>query len=148
MLKDKSPYPRLPIKRLSKTMNRSVDRVFTSNGFSITSEQEVILRVLRTAGPMSQTELARLAGQDRNNLSRTLGLLQKKGLIIKKESNTDRRYCEINVSPEGDELHEKLLLILEDWREQLFAGVQQYEIEFFVATAMKLIENMEKMDER
>lgn len=69
MLQDRSKYPRIRVSRLSKMMTLSLNRAFQAKGFSITNEQEIILRTLRNYGKMSQTELAAYTGQDRNNLS-------------------------------------------------------------------------------
>ena len=145
MLEDKSHFPRLPIGRLSKTMGQSVDRAFSKHGYPVTTEQEMVLRTLRSTGPISQTELANYTGQDRNNLSRTVGILEKKGLVRKENSQTDRRYCEISITPEGETVHERLWEILEEWRKQLFDGIEHRDLEYFTDVANKLIENIEKI---
>ncbi len=98
---DTSKYPRLRLSRLSDFMDRSVSRRFQACGFDITNRQENALRNLRMYGSMSQTSLAEYTGQDRNSLSRTLAILEKKGLVEKRGSQDDRRFCEVSITPKG-----------------------------------------------
>lgn len=145
MLQDKSTYPRLPVSQLRKAMTQSLDRAFADQGYPVTTEQELALRNLRTCSSISQTDLAALTGQDRNNLSRTLAILEKKGLVSKENSDTDKRYCKINITPEGERVHDKLWQILEEWRLHLFAGIPPEELWKFKETSEKLIENLTRM---
>ena len=143
MLQDTSKYPRIRISRLSKMMTLSLNRAFQAKGFPLTNEQEIILRTLRNYGKMSQTELAAYTGQDRNNLSRTTALLESKGYIVKESSTLDRRYCEISISPEGEDVHKQLWGVLEDWRVNIFKGIEPEELEQFSRTVENVMENIE-----
>ena len=145
MLQDASKYPRIRISRLSKMMTLSLNRAFQARGFSITNEQEIILRTLRNYGKMSQTELAAYTGQDRNNLSRTIALLENKGYVTKESSEVDKRYCQISISSEGENVHEQLWQILEEWRMKVFEGIAPKELEQFSKTAEKYMKNIEKL---
>ena len=115
MLHD-NDYPRIEINRLRKLAAQSLDRSFTASGYDVTNEQELILRNLRQHESICPTDLARYTGQDRNNLSRTLAILERKGLVHKKNSGKDRRYCEICITPKGEKVHDELWKIHEQWR--------------------------------
>ncbi len=145
MLQDRSKYPRIPVSRLSKMMTLSLNRAFQAKGFSITNEQEIILRTLRNYGKKSQTELAAYTGQDRNNLSRTIALLENEGYVIKESSESDRGFCEISISPEGENVHEQLWQILEEWRMNVFKGIEPEELEQFSRTAEKYMKNIDEL---
>ncbi len=145
MLQDKSTYPRLPISQLRKTMAQSVDRAFASQGYPVTMEQELVLRNLRNCSDISQTDLAALTGQDRNNLSRTVAIMEKKGLVSKENSETDKRYCKISITPEGEKVHDRLWQILEEWRFHLFTDIPVEDLLKFKDTSEKLIANMDRM---
>lgn len=60
MLNDKSSYPRLPISQLRKKMVQSLEKAFADHGYSVTNEQELVLRNLVGYSSISQTELAGL----------------------------------------------------------------------------------------
>lgn len=145
MFEDKSIYPRLPVSQLRKIMSQSLDRAFASRGFPVTMEQELVLRNLRNSPSISQTDLAALTGQDRNNLSRTLAIMERKGLVSKTSSDVDKRYCEINITPEGERAHDKLWQVLEEWRLHLFKDIPLEDLLKFTETAEKLIENLERI---
>lgn len=142
MLKDQSKYPRLSISRLRKTMAQSLDRAFARHGHSVTNEQELVLRSLRNNDAISQTELAALTGQDRNNLSRTVGILEKKGLVVKRSCEVDRRYCTISITEEGEKIHDELWEILEKWRGEFFKGIALEDLMKFKEISEKLICNL------
>lgn len=141
-----SPYPRIRLTRLSNLMARSISRRFQLCGFNITNNQEAILRNLRFHGAMSQTCLAEYTGQDRNSLSRTLAILEKNGLIEKRVSASDKRYCEVSVTPRGEEVHKELMEILERWRQTVFGQIPEEEMRQFVATSEKLMDILNRID--
>ena len=127
MLQDRSKYPRIPVSRLSKMMTLSLNKAFQAKGFSITNEQ------------------AAYTGQDRNNLSRTIALLENEGYVIKESSEADRGFCEISISPEGENVHEQLWQILEEWRMNVFKGIEPEELEQFSRTAEKYMKNIDEL---
>lgn len=145
---DTSKYPRLRLSRLSDFMDRSVSRRFQACGFDITNRQENALRNLRMYGSMSQTSLAEYTGQDRNSLSRTLAILEKKGLVEKRGSQDDRRFCEVSITPKGEEVHIELMKILEDWRKEVFGRIPAEELASFIATSEKLMSILHELDEK
>jgi len=93
---------------------------------------------------MNQTELASRVGQDRNNLSRTLGILQKKGLISKKVQEDDRRFSLVSITSEGKKVHQDIFKIMEEWRENVFfKDIEPGELVEFNKTFMKLVRNLQ-----
>ena len=129
-------------------MAQSLDHAFASQGYSVTNEQELVLRNLRNCSAINQTELAALIGQDRNNLSRTLAIMKKKGLINKRNSKTDKRYCKISITPEGERVHDQLWQILEEWRSHFFKDIPVEDLVKFKETSEKLIANLARMGSR
>lgn len=144
---DNSQYPRIRLTRLTNFLNRSVDRRFQAHGLNITTNQENALRNLRMHGSMSQTSLAEHTGQDRNSLSRTLAILEKNGLIRKKISENDKRYCEVSITPEGERVHIELMKVLEQWRQEVFGRISPEELGSFVATSEKLMAILGGLDQ-
>lgn len=144
MLQD-NDYPRIEINRLRKLAAQSLDRSFTASGYDVTNEQELILRNLRQHQAICQTDLARYTGQDRNNLSRTLAILERKGLVHKKNSGKDRRYCEICITTKGEKVHDELWKILEQWRAELYYNIPVEELEQFSRIAESMISNIGRM---
>lgn len=143
---ENSSYPRLRLTRLSNMLERSVNRSFHAAGYDITNQQENILRNLRVQGPMNQTRLAEFTGQDRNSLSRTLAIMEKRGLIEKKICEGDKRYCEIFITHHGEDIHDELLKVLEEWRNKIFCKMEIEELNSFFATSEKLMRIIREFD--
>ena len=136
--------PSIRISRLYKMMDLSLCRKFRENGFDITNEQEIILRTLHSAGEMNQTDLAASTGQDRNNLSRTVTLLEGKGYVARKKAEQDKRVILVSLTPEGVRIRKKLQVILDDWKEHIFfPGISPEELETFSCLAESLMKNLE-----
>ena len=76
-------YPSIPLNKFHKTVTLTLSRLFRSYGFNVTYEQESILRLLCVADGIPQGELASMVGQDRSNISRTLGILVRKGFAVR-----------------------------------------------------------------
>ena len=144
-------YPRLQVSILHNVMERSFLHALQDSHPGITMPQELVLRALRFEGDMNQTELASRVGQDRNNLSRTLGILEKKSLVSKRINEEDRRYHLVSITPKGKKVHEEIFEVMEAWREKVyFKGIEPEELESFNITFMKLINNLQnsRMDEK
>ena len=78
MLQDRSKYPRIPVSRLSKMMTLSLNKAFQAKGFSITNEQEIILRTLRMnvfkgIEPEELEQFSRTAEKYMKNIDELLG---------------------------------------------------------------------------
>lgn len=145
MLEDSSKLPRIRFTRLNKLMSRSLNRAFQKHDLSATNEQELILRNLRNVENMTQTELASVTGQDRYNISRTIALMEQKGLIRKEPDDDDRRFCRISLTPEGEETHQKLWEVLEEWRGEVFAGIEVSRLEEYAEVSELLMKNLNKL---
>jgi DNA-binding MarR family transcriptional regulator len=144
-------FPRLQVSILQNVTERSFLNALKDSHPGITMAQELVLRALRFEGDMNQTELASRVGQDRNNLSRTLGILEKKSLISKRINEEDRRYLLVSITPTGKKVHEEIFEVMETWREKVyFKGIEPEELESFNITFMKLINNLQnsRMDEK
>jgi len=121
-------YPRLPIAKFNKLVNLTLKRLFEAAGCDITREQEVILRELAQSDGFNQAELAKRVGQDRNNLSRTLRLLEDRSLIKRHVRGDDKRNSEVRITSAGRKLHAQAFEAIETYWTILFEGFTQSEI--------------------
>lgn len=138
----KMNYPRIRLNLFHKLINLTMSRLFRAYGYDITREQEVILRELRDRDGINQADLARRVGQDRNNLSRTLEILELKGLIVRGSSDVDRRQSIVYITDQGRELHKGAFQAIEAYRRILFRGFSQQEIETFASMIERLTANL------
>jgi DNA-binding MarR family transcriptional regulator len=135
-------YPRLPIAKFNKQVNLSLKRLFESAGCDITREQEVILRELIQSDGFNQAELARRVGQDRNNLSRTLHLLEDRGLIKRVVRGEDKRNSNVRITAAGRKLHAQAFKAIEAYWNILFEGSSQADIAEISSNLERLSRNL------
>jgi DNA-binding MarR family transcriptional regulator len=136
-------YPRIKLALFQKCVNLTMTRVFRAHGYEVTREQEVILRELCGKDGLNQVDLARRTGQDRNNMSRTLDILELKGLVVRHVSDSDKRSSIVFVTNKGRNLHKGVYKAVDEYRRILFRGISQEEIEFFATMIERLIANLE-----
>ena len=135
-------YRRLPLSKFNKLVNLTLKRLFKSVGCDITREQEVILRELCRSDGVNQAQLAARVGQDRNNLSRTLSLLEHRGLIKKEIHGSDKRNADIRITRSGRKLHAQAFAAIEMYWQILFKGLSPREIQVFSENINRLSENL------
>ena len=135
-------YPGLPLSKFNKLVNLTLKRLFKSVGCDITREQEVILRELCRSDGINQAKLAIRVGQDRNNLSRTLSLLEHRGLIKKDVHGADKRNTDIRITRTGRKLHAQAFEAIEMYWNILFDGLSPREVQTFSENINKLSENL------
>ena len=134
----------LPIAKFNKLVNLTLKRLFETAGCDITREQEVILRELVHSDGYNQAELATRVGQDRNNLSRTLRLLEDRELIKRQVRGDDKRNSDVRITSAGRKLHVQAFKVFEAYWTILFDGASQSEISEITKYFDWLLRNLTK----
>lgn len=115
----------------------------------LTPEQFLLIDLLWNQGPMSQQQMADLMQKDKNSITKLVDALEKKGLVVRKKDDTDRRSNLLVLTSEADGLKmdakEKGISILDS----ILEGISEEELKSFLDTLAKLTNNMEfiKKDE-
>lgn len=135
-------FPRIKLSLFHKLINLTMARLFKTYGYDITREQEVILRELRQCDGVNQVDLASRVGQDRNNLSRTLGILESKKLVMRDVCNSDTRSSLVYITDKGCALHEGAYRAVNEYRQILFRGFSQEEADTFADMIRRLSGNL------
>lgn len=140
-------YPRIKLSLLHKLINLTMKRLFIAYGYDITREQEVILRELRQQDGVNQVDLSARTGQDRNNLSRTLDILESKKLVARDVCSSDKRNSLVYITDRGRLLHEEAYKAVNEYRQVLFRGFSQEEVDTFAAMVRRLSANLTSFNE-
>lgn len=106
--------------------------------FDITSEQWVMLERLYEKDGCNQKELALESFKEQAAITRTLDILEKKRLIERRKSVTDRREFLIFITEKGIELHNKTLPNAKLHRDSLNSILSQEETETLTMLLNKL----------
>jgi DNA-binding MarR family transcriptional regulator len=99
-------------------------RATAAENFGITVEQFHILRHIRK-GFKSTSELAEVKQISRSAISQSVDVLVENGLISRCQSMQDRRYVQLELTPNGNELLNAILQKNRAWMTEKLSGLGQ-----------------------
>lgn len=100
-------------------------QLMSRNGMQISTRQWVALDELHHKGEMFQKDFVNETYNDRPTVANMISSLEKKGLIIKDPDLIDRRKHRIRLTPEGEEVRNKLTSIIKSGREKMHKGLSR-----------------------
>lgn len=72
--------------------------------FDIAPEQYGTLKIIKQGGSISLSNLAEILKRNRGTITRMVDSLEKKGLVKRVPSKSDRRECYVEISDDGERL--------------------------------------------
>lgn len=115
-------------------------RAVATENFDISVEQFHILRFIRR-GHCSVSELADARNISRPAVSQGVDALVNKGLVTRTQSKEDRRYVELELTPDGNALLDSVFQNTREWMRVSLDKLSQEELEL----AMRGLEMLKKM---
>lgn len=125
-----------------------LSHLFQSHGFKITPEHWSMLSKLSEKDGITQTELAERARKDRPNTTRILDTLERNGFIRRVRDSKDRRSYRIFLTEGGKATQKKLTPLVADFFHRAFSELTQDELDTFLDTNRKIIENLNSLSSR
>lgn len=111
------------------------------NGFKITVDQWLVIKVLMENPGISQQSIAEKAFKDNASITRIIELLVKSKYLDRKVNPKDRRTSVLKVTPLGEEIINKVQGLVIENRKVAQAGISFEELENLNATLKKIIKN-------
>lgn len=99
--------------------------------YGITTEQWSVLFQIFSHEGMNQREIASKAYKDQPTTTRIIDMLEKKNLVIRKPSPSDRRAYELFLTDEGAALSQSILPLEEKLNEDLTRKIPEEEMKIF-----------------
>lgn len=130
------------IDQTSKAAKQYSQREFDHLGLGITVDQWVLLKIIEQFDGLSQTDLAKKSIRDPASITRTLDLLQKKGLVQRNPLPDNRRQYSINLTPEGNSFVQKHMDMVHRHRARSIEGFTEDELQQLKAMLLRIQENM------
>ena len=125
--------------RISKQYSQ---RELDTRNLGITVDQWVLLKVVEENEGASQKELAVKSVRDPASITRTLDLLQKKGLVVRRPIPGNRRQYSILLTKEGQGFIQQNMEMIVRHRAKSLEGFSEEEIRLFQSFLLKVQENM------
>jgi len=119
-------------------------KMYSENHFEITPEQYVILNILK-ADSYSQARLCKLLLKDKSNITRLVSILEKKGLVQKKQDTENgKQINKISLSDKGRDLCNKITPYMEVSRSKFLKDVSEDEMYTCIKVLNKIKNNIDE----
>jgi MarR family transcriptional regulator, transcriptional regulator for hemolysin len=130
------------IDQTSKIAKQHSQRAFDRAGIDLTVDQWVLLKVINEKEFLSQNELAKESHRDPASITRTLDLLQKKGLIIREAIADNRRQYDVKLTEAGRLFVAQHMPLISELRSNSMAGFTDSEVQQLLSMLRRIQQNM------
>lgn len=110
-------------------LKRELRKSFQADGLDVTPYQWIVLYRLWEQEGLTQAEIAERTIKDKPTITRMVDVLEKKGLVIRRNVENDRRVYKIYLTEKGKILEQKLVPIVEEHIEKALTGIASDEVE-------------------
>ena len=104
----------------------------------------LILNALRHGQWTAQLDLARALGIESPTLTRHLDNLEQSGLVVRRQSEADRRAVRVELTEAGEEVHQRMLAAVIAFNRRLQAGIGRDELQQLEGLLDRLAENVSR----
>jgi DNA-binding MarR family transcriptional regulator len=124
----------------SRLLIASLHKHMEEMGVELTSEQWGLLMQFWNRGDVAQEEIARVVGADKSTVSRTLKVMERRGLIARKLNPVDTRRKILSLTNEADTMKQDSLKAVQATLAQALQGIDPEEC----ATCLKVLGLVQK----
>ncbi|WP_339512701.1 MarR family transcriptional regulator [Pseudomonas sp. RL_15y_Pfl2_60] len=133
----------MQIAQMSRAWRAELDRRLVGLGLS-QARWLVLLHLARFDELPTQRELAQSVGVEGPTLARLLDSLEAQGLVSRQAVPEDRRAKKIALSPQAEPLIKKIEAISTELRKELFAGIDEQDLDRCQQVHAKILSNLER----
>ncbi|MEZ2415792.1 MarR family winged helix-turn-helix transcriptional regulator [Muriicola sp. E247] len=117
---------------------------FQQHGLDISKEQMIVLGKLNKNDGLNQNEIADLIWRDKSSLARLLAKMERKGYIIKRQHEQDRRVNLVYLTESGREIFRKTRPIIQKAINILEMDLSKSEIKRMIEILKRIQDNFTK----
>ena len=130
------------IDKTSKLSKLYSQREFDRLGLGITVEQWILLKIIEEHDGLTQKELADKSFRDPSSITRTLDLLNKKGLVERKSVEDNRRQYDLCLTKKGQSFIDEYMSVVNNHRAKSIDGISQEDLKTLNMLLGKIQQNM------
>ena len=128
--------------RTSKVLDYFIADYFETRGLKLTKVQLICLFRLQQCNGVAQNNLADITNRDKASLARLLTTMEKKNLVARIPSKTDKRINEIHITKNGEEILKRMLPVLNDIMGEVQKNISGQEIKTVIEVLKKINKNI------
>jgi len=122
-----------------------LNKIFQDHGFNLTPEQFLVMDTLWDDGVLSQQQIADIIIKDKNSVTKLIDALEKKGLVIRKTDEQDRRLNKIHLTEKALSLKESITIIALESTDRIIKDIPKEDLINFVKVLNKMSNNMSSL---
>lgn len=123
-------------------MFRHLSKLMKEQGLPITPEQFSVLSYLWQKDGMQQSELALCTNRNRANVTRIIDILEREGIVERRDDDNDRRIFRIYLTKKGKSLREETAKCAAQSIKDSLKGLTKSEIEVCTQVLLKIMDNV------
>ncbi len=127
---------------LNITISKIMNELFDMHNINLTKEQWVILKVLKSSGPLTQTEITHQVQKDKTTITRAVDALTKNEYVVRTKDPDDRRVHIIKLTDKALETLKKMVPIIKEHTERATSYMSDKEYIEFKKNLMKIKDNL------
>lgn len=112
--------------------------------FDLSPEHHRFLELLYHGDGSTQVDIAEKLGRDEGSITRTVSRMEEKGLVIRCDSERDRRIRTVFITDEGRRVHEATRSATTEFDDALVHGLTPADIAQFRRTMARVVDNAER----
>ena len=126
----------------AKAVSAAFNGVLAAEGGS--APTWLILNALRHGRWTAQLDLARALGIESPTLTRHLDNLEQGGLVVRRQSEADRRAVRVELTEAGEEAYQRMLAAVIAFNRRLQTGIGRDELQQLEGLLDRLAENISR----
>jgi len=126
----------------AQRLKYELHQTFQAKGYDVTPEQWAVLNRLWEQDGLSQVDLAERTFKDKPGTTRILNLLEKKGIVVRRPDESDRRVLRVFLTRIGKDLKEKLIPCAQEVLAKSGKNLSKEELVQFKLTLNQILRNL------
>lgn len=134
------------VERVNKRARRYAQRRMDDAEMGVSVDQWVVLKVVEGHNGKSQREIARASERDAASITRTLDLLEQKGLVERAAIAGDRRQYAVTLTKLGEAFIDQHMPLIKSLRKAGLKGIPSSEVKTLRETLQRMSDNFNDND--
>jgi len=126
----------------AQRLKYELHQTFQAKGYDVTPEQWAVLNRLWEQDGLSQVDLAERTFKDKPGTTRILNLLEKKGIVVRRTDEIDRRVLRVFLTRIGKDLKDKLIPCAQEVLAKSGKNLSKEELVQFKLTLNQILRNL------
>jgi len=126
----------------AQRLKYELHQTFQAKGYDVTPEQWAVLNRLWEQDGLSQVDLAERTFKDKPGTTRILNLLEKKGIVVRRPDESDRRVLRVFLTRIGKDLKDKLIPCAQEVLAKSGKNLSKEELVQFKLTLNQILRNL------